>query len=309
MAAERERRSNAGNKLARLLDEEEAADDEFYKTTYGGFNEDEEDNDFHFVDEEAPDEVDSDFSIDENDEVISDVEDEEQTQKKTNRYQEPKVPKPVEQNEAPKRKRSRTEKVVVAAETSYERKSIRQSTAVKSQETIERIKERVSKIKRNKPMPPEEMPSQQELLEEAKLTEEENLKSLEKFEKLELARKQTRAKPRVTYLTSVKFLSKAYPLFTEDDNINIECEEHDMKRERREYFERTSITVNEPHEFERMFPKKVAKPIKPHRQCVFTEDYARYRDPLTGHPYKNQKIFSILRSVYSMHLDEAFTNK
>jgi len=86
MAAERERRSNAGNKLARLLDEEEAADDEFYKTTYGGFNEDEEDNDFHFVDEEAPDEVDSDFSIDENDEVISDVEDEEQTQKKTNRY-------------------------------------------------------------------------------------------------------------------------------------------------------------------------------------------------------------------------------
>jgi len=226
------------------------------------------------------------------------------------RYQEPKVPKPVEQNEAPKRKRSRTEKVMVmAAETSYERKSIRQSTAVKSQETIERIKERVSKIKRNKPMPPEEMPSQQELLEEAKLTEEENLKSLEKFEKLELARKQTRAKPRVTYLTSVKFLSKAYSLYAEDDNINIECEEHDMKRERREYFERTSITVNEPHEFERMFPKKVAKPIKPHRKCVFTEDYARYRDPLTGHPYKNQKIFSILRSVYSMHLDEAFANK
>lgn len=85
MAAERERRSNAGNKLARLLDEEEA-DDDFYKTTYGGFNEDEEDNDFHFVDEEAPDEVDSDFSIDENDEVISDVEDEELTQKKTNRW-------------------------------------------------------------------------------------------------------------------------------------------------------------------------------------------------------------------------------
>lgn len=306
MAAERERRSNAGNKLARLLDEEEA-DDDFYKTTYGGFNEDEEDNDFHFVDEEAPDEVDSDFSIDENDEVISDVEDEELTQKKTNRYQEPKAPKPVEQREAPKRKRSITEKVV--AETSYERKSIRQSTAVKSQETIERIKERVSKIKRNKPLPPEEMPSQQELLEEAKLTEEENLKSLEKFEKLELARKQTRAKPRVTYLTSVKFLSKAYPLLAENDTVNMEGEEHDVKRERPEYCERTTITVNEPHEFERMFPKKVAKPIKPHRQCVFTEDYARYRDPLTGHPYKNQKIFSILRSVYSMHLDEAFTNK
>jgi len=83
MAATRERRSNAGSKLARLLDEEE--DDDFYKTTYGGFNEEEEDNDFQFVDEDAPDEVDSDFSIDENDEVISDAEDEEKSQKKVNR--------------------------------------------------------------------------------------------------------------------------------------------------------------------------------------------------------------------------------
>lgn len=85
MAATRERRSNAGNKLARLLDEEEDVDD-FYKTTYGGFNEEEEDNDFHFVDEEAPDEVDSDFSIDENDEVISDIEEEDKIKKNANRY-------------------------------------------------------------------------------------------------------------------------------------------------------------------------------------------------------------------------------
>lgn len=84
MAATRERRSNAGSKLARLLDEEEDVDD-FYKTTYGGFNEEEEDNDFQFVDEDAPDEVDSDFSIDEYDEVISDDGDEEKAQKKVNR--------------------------------------------------------------------------------------------------------------------------------------------------------------------------------------------------------------------------------
>lgn len=152
------------------------------------------------------------------------------------------------------------------------------------------------------------MPTQQELLEEAKITEEENLKSLEKFEKLELARKQNRAKPRVSFLTSVKFVSKAYPLFKDDENVNIESDEHE-KRERQEYFECSTITVNEPHEFERMFPTKVAKPPRPPRRCVFTEDYARYRDPLTGHPYKNQKIFSILRSVYSMHLDEAFNKK
>ena len=37
MAANRERRSNAGNKMSKLLEEEE--EDEFYTTTYGGFAE------------------------------------------------------------------------------------------------------------------------------------------------------------------------------------------------------------------------------------------------------------------------------
>ena len=37
MAATREKRSNAGAKMCRLLDEED--EDEFYKTTYGGFSE------------------------------------------------------------------------------------------------------------------------------------------------------------------------------------------------------------------------------------------------------------------------------
>lgn len=229
------------------------------------------------------------------------------------RYQEPKTPKPpVEQKETPKRKRSRTEKVAVpvaVAETSYERKSIRQSTAVKSQETIERIKERDSKFKKIKPLPPPEMPTQAELLEEAKLTEAENLKSLEKFEKLELARKQSRPKARVSLLTSVKFVSKAYPC-EDEDSVNIEMsDDNNGKMERPQYYERSTITVNEPHEFERMFPKKVAKPIRPPRQCVFTNEYARYRDPVTGHPYKNKKIFSILRTVYSMHLEEALNKK
>jgi hypothetical protein len=37
MASGREKRINAGNKMARLLEAED--EDEFYKTTYGGFNE------------------------------------------------------------------------------------------------------------------------------------------------------------------------------------------------------------------------------------------------------------------------------
>lgn len=44
MAAEREKRYNAGSRLATLLNEEE--EDEFYKTTYGGFDELENDVDY-----------------------------------------------------------------------------------------------------------------------------------------------------------------------------------------------------------------------------------------------------------------------
>ena len=44
MAASRSRRSNAGNKMATLLDTEEV--DEFYSTTYGGFEEEAEDKEY-----------------------------------------------------------------------------------------------------------------------------------------------------------------------------------------------------------------------------------------------------------------------
>lgn len=62
-----------------------------------------------------------------------------------------------------------------------ERKSIRQSTAVKSAETLQRIKIR-SELKKKKPKKVEEkMPTQEELLAEALITEKENLKSLGKL--------------------------------------------------------------------------------------------------------------------------------
>jgi hypothetical protein len=36
-AAERERRQTAGNRLKRLLEQQEEQEDEFYGTAYGGF--------------------------------------------------------------------------------------------------------------------------------------------------------------------------------------------------------------------------------------------------------------------------------
>ena len=46
MAASRSRRNFAGTKMAGLLDKEE--EDDFYKTTYGGFMEEADDRDFNY---------------------------------------------------------------------------------------------------------------------------------------------------------------------------------------------------------------------------------------------------------------------
>ena len=76
MASARSRRANAGSKMASLLNSMEQ--DDFYKDTYGGFEEEENDKEFAYQSpNEDADEVDSDFSIDENDEPKSDAEDDE----------------------------------------------------------------------------------------------------------------------------------------------------------------------------------------------------------------------------------------
>ena len=46
MAAERSRRLTAGNRLSRLLNDEESAIEEFYETAYGGFKNEENDDEY-----------------------------------------------------------------------------------------------------------------------------------------------------------------------------------------------------------------------------------------------------------------------
>lgn len=239
----RERRSNAGNLLAKVLDEEE--EDEFYATTYGGFQETEEDVDYK-QEKEVDDEVDSDFSIDENDEPKSDDEAEEKRTRKsgTKVYKDPnrrkkagavagpslgekvkkanerKAPKPKpekpEKTEKPEKpERSERAERALAGDSSIERKSIRQSTAVKSAETLQRIKIR-SALKKKKPKKVEDrMPTQEELLEEALITEKENLKSLEKFEQIELERKKIRPTKKTITGPMIRYHSFAVPLIEE----------------------------------------------------------------------------------------------
>ncbi|CAH1962728.1 unnamed protein product [Acanthoscelides obtectus] len=219
---QRERRANAGNRMAKLLDEEEECQDDFYKTNYGGFQETESDNEYE-AEEEADDIVDSDFSIDENDEPISDTEGDEGQKKKrrlvTKAYKEPLPVQKKERKPKPPKEFSSEQKSGRQQEKSeeYERKSIRKSTAAKSAETAYRAKVRhlEKKKKPKKVVIEEHMPTQEELLQEAKATEEENLRSLEKYQRMESEKKIKRPFKKTISEPLIQYRSMRMPLIEE----------------------------------------------------------------------------------------------
>ncbi|XP_067006510.2 vacuolar protein sorting-associated protein 72 homolog [Anabrus simplex] len=328
LAATRDRRSNAGSRMAKLLDEEE--EDEFYKTTYGGFSENENDDDYQ-SEEEGEDEVDSDFSIDENDEVISDQEDEVQKRTKrlvTKAYKEP-IPsaQKADKSAESKPKKPRKVKIVVGVDQ-YERKSIRRSTAAKSAATLQRIKERNEEGRRRKGRRARNQdawkPTQEELLEEAKITEEENLKSLEKFQKLELEKKKTRTVKKTVQGPMIRYHSMTMPLVEEvklenespitvdeEPSTNQEPlpqtvkpaeEEEKLRNVEEGRCSRTFITFTDERSFREVFPEMKPKPPKPHL-CPFTRVPARYYDPVTQHPFRMANSFRILREAYYQQLE------
>lgn len=344
MAASRERRANAGNRIAKLLDEEE--EDEFYKTSYGGFHETAEDKEYIQKNDDEDDIVDSDFSIDENDEPVSDQEEEAPKRKKkaivTRAYKEP----------APKKKtpakvssvRQRTErpksgspkKKVRSTYTVHDsgRKSFRKSTAAKSAATAVRIKQRVEAEKRKPKMVKvdEYIPTQEELLEEAEVTEKENLKSLEKFRKMELEKKKTRPTKRVFTGPILRYQSLTMPLVEElknksassdslfkleiDDQVEIReksGKEKQIKKSKRSSrvevkgsCERTFITFENDID-DSLFHHCFPKTLKKERRsqiCVITRLPARYYDPITQLPYRNLQAFKILREAYYQQLED-----
>ncbi|XP_046612490.1 vacuolar protein sorting-associated protein 72 homolog [Neodiprion virginianus] len=234
MASTRERRSNAGNKMARLLNEEE--EDDFYKTTYGGFEEVEQDNDY-MEEDEGEDEVDSDFSIDENDEPVSDPEQEGPKKKRrlvTKAYKEPK-PTSAHSHSTPKEKKPKTPRQRRTSIDNSERKSIRRSTAAKSAATQRRLKERNEDLKRKVKTVKYDVwkPTQEELLEEALITEEVNLKSLEKYQKLENEKKNTRTVRKTNVGPIIRYQSLSMPVLMlsetqadkDEEKINVEADD------------------------------------------------------------------------------------
>ncbi|EFX87536.1 hypothetical protein DAPPUDRAFT_187339 [Daphnia pulex] len=321
MSLQRERRVNAGNRLSKLLEEEEQ-DDDFYKSTYGGFNDEEDDNEFVFKAEEDQDDVvDSDFSIDENDEPISDHEDEGTKRKRgvvsTKAYKEPKassskrlkgdknademterIAKAGEKTEVPvevAKVRSKYARKPKIPSQAREKKAVRQTTVLKSAETVQRLRERETKGKRkhNRRDNSEKL-TQQQLLEEAKETELLNIQSLEKYHQLELEKKKTRVVKKAPTGPTIRYLSTSMPLIQENGTV--------ATVDSKQCCERTFVTFSNDSVLEANFSRtKVTPPQK--NFCPITRQRAKYFDPVTQLPYGTLQAFRILREAYCQQLE------
>lgn len=225
LATTRSRRSNAGNRMSKMIQDEE---DEFYNNLYGGFHEEEDDQDFDSSDEEDDEaedyDVDSDFSIDETDEIapqFQEVEDE-RPKRKRGVYKDPQA-RGASSATTAKASSSGTEpaaaaqprpkptssKATFSPSKHRPERSFRDSTKRKTEETIKNIRSSGKKRKRQRNLEEWIPPTQEEMLAEAKITEEENLKSLETYQRLESEKlkkiktaKKTLPAPYTTYLST-----------------------------------------------------------------------------------------------------------
>lgn len=327
----REPRKNAGNKMSKLLDAEE--DDDFYKTTYGGFNDESGDDEFKSDVSASEDEVDSDFDIDEGDEPASDHEEDDAPKKKrrvvTKAYKEPvKVSKPTSKSRtrkssddvewmpaSPEDKRDLSE-LHSDFSGSTARKAMRHSTAECTRQTYLRVKEREELPKRQRKRQYEESGrvSQKQLLAEAKITEELNLRSLENYERLEADKKKQVLKKHHYTGPVIRYHSLTMPLITElpikEENVDVEGldQESQPTAESAQVTSsgkcsRNFITFTDEETFNQIFAKpKVPLRVPVREICPVTHKPALYRDPITDIPYANPRAFKIIREAYRTYV-------
>ncbi|XP_064457874.1 vacuolar protein sorting-associated protein 72 homolog [Ornithodoros turicata] len=311
MAAERDRRATAGNRMSQLLEAEE--EDDFYKTTYGGFEEEENDAEYETENEES-DVVDSDFDIDEHDEPVSDQEDTEEGSKRQRRvvtkaYREPihekKTKEKSSTEKSPKKPHPPKPTKKEAARQAGERKSVRRSTQAKSQEAERRRQEKEEQRKQRHPRKRRytgDHPTQEELLEEAKITEQENLRSLESYQRLELEKKKAKIVKTPYRGPMIRYHSISMPLIEEAPLVVDESPATPPSslgpRCSRNFITFPDDATMRDH-FRNTKPKPAARSM-----CPITRLPARYFDPVTLIPYANLQAFRVLREAYYAQLEQ-----
>ncbi|KAM4550692.1 vacuolar protein sorting 72 homolog a [Fundulus diaphanus] len=329
LAVGREPRKTAGNRMSKLLDAEE--EDEFYKTTYGGFNDESGDDEYHGEHSDTEDEVDSDFDIDEGDEPDSDQEEDAPKRKSrvvTKAYKEPiKVAKPKPKKPNEEQKRTEKTKVELKRRIPLEfqdfaepRKSVRQSTSEHTRKTNLRLQERQDAPRRRRGAHRDRPLTQEELLAEAKITAEVNIRSLENYERLEADKKKHVHKKRRFEGPTIRFHSVLMPLVShsllKEENVDVEGLDQDVSQTAPPnppatsqqptggLCSRTYVTFSDDEAFEAAFPPSAQSgpQIPVQEVCPVTHKAALYRDPVTDIPYANARAFRIIREAYRKYV-------
>lgn len=336
LAVGREPRKTAGNRMSKLLDAEE--EDEFYKTTYGGFNDESGDDEYHGEHSDTEDEVDSDFDIDEGDEPDSDQEEDAPKRKSrvvTKAYKEPikvakpKPKKPVEEQKKTERTRVEHKRRVTQefldfgeSKSKITRKSVRQSTSEHTRKTNLRLQERQDAPRRRRGAHRDKPLTQEELLAEAKITAELNIRSLENYERLEADKKKQVHKKRRFEGPTIRYHSVLMPIVShavlKEENVDVEGLDQDTPQTSQALnpstqsqqqqqptgglCSRTYITFSDDETFETTFPAQSTPQLPVQEVCPVTHKSALYRDPVTDIPYANARAFRIIREAYRKYV-------
>ncbi|XP_030147303.4 vacuolar protein sorting-associated protein 72 homolog [Taeniopygia guttata] len=320
LAEGRAPRRTAGNRLSGLLQAHD--EDEFYQTTYGGFNEESGDDEYRGEHSDSDDEVDSDFDIDEGDEPGSEQDEAEPRRRRrvlTKAYREPLKSLRARKAEGPRGASQRGREVKALPLELQEdggdsRKHMRQSTTEHTRQTFLRLQERQVQSKRKKGGTSHERPlTQEELLEEAKITEEINLRSLENYERLEADKKKQVQKKRKIVGPVIRYWSLTMPLLPEpgrDDPVDVEGLDPEAQPGAAApppspspgKCSRTFISFSDDATFERCFPRAKAPRLPVRELCPVTHKPALYRDPITDIPYSNARAFRIIREAYRKYV-------
>ncbi|KAA3675436.1 vacuolar protein sorting-associated protein 72 [Paragonimus westermani] len=256
ICVDRERRPNAGARMAKLLNEEE--EDEFYTSIYGGFTEEANDADYE-SESSVEDIIDSDFESDpsaaESEEAASDEENEKRKKRRrhsgvvTKAYKEPKRSKKEEDRSKPiqvddpsdsqakatprskevprtsssevisepRSLRPRAQPIATAEnKISGDRRSLRTGDANATALRREAI---LAEIAQRKNVPEVRRLTQEELLAEAKLTEELNRRSLARYQRLEVEKKKAHFQKTKQSVPMIRYHSFAAPLIDEKPQL------------------------------------------------------------------------------------------
>ncbi|KAL5104820.1 hypothetical protein TcWFU_000745 [Taenia crassiceps] len=311
----RSRRPNAGSRMARLLNEEE--EDDFYTSAYGGFAEEENDNDYE-SESSGHDSIDTDFADTEEEDGEDDGSggealDDERRKRRTRRvvtksYKEPKVKK--EANEKIKSESKSRIKTIVAGEETFteatvENRKLRASTVRATETAIQRrqasnMNAEVTAVKRKalmaeiaqrKNLPEVRRLTQEELLAEAKITEEINKRSLARYQRMEVERKKIRVQKTVSQQPMIRTHSFTVPSLADQPevydvsvNADKEVEMRRMLVERDARCARTLVSFADEASFAAAFPSYTAATTSGKRASFTSPSRKRQMRhcPLTG---------------------------